>query len=291
MVFRKSGRRKRKLSMARFTLGLSLLVAAAVLLLGWQAWAFLRSEFPDVQKLRTHYPVVDYRGRGRPFDVRLIRGQPAGWTPVAEVSRVALGAVIVSEDWAFFQHKGYDANQIKEAILEDLEEGRFARGASTITQQVVKNVFLEQDRTLWRKLKELLLAVRLERAVGKRKILEAYLNVAEWGEGIFGIREAARYYFQKGPSQLTAKEGAFLAMLLPSPKRYSESFRRRELSNYAAKTVRSILGKMTQAHYLTEEELGVVVRQPLPFESAGIRAEGGQADGLESSSPESEPET
>ena len=117
------------------------------------------------------------------------------------------------------------------------------------------------------------------------------MNVAEWGEGIFGIREAARYYFQKGPSQLTAKEGAFLAMLLPSPKRYSESFRRRELSNYAAKTVRSILGKMTQAHYLTEEELGVVVRQPLPFESAGIRAEGGQADGLESSSPESEPET
>jgi monofunctional glycosyltransferase len=246
---------------------LSILSVIASVAFVWAGYAFFTSEFPDVTVLKTQYPLVRYIGKKEPPVVVLQKSRPASWVSLSEVSRVAVGAIIVSEDWAFYQHQGYDANQIKEAIKEDIEEGKFARGASTITQQVVKNVFLERDKNLWRKVKELYLAVRLEQTVGKRKILETYLNVAEWGEGIFGINAASRHYFSKHPSQLTAKEGAFLAMLLPSPKRYSQSFRRKELTSYAKSTIRSILGKMAQARYLTEEEKEVEASAPLPFEA------------------------
>ena len=126
---------------------------------------------------------------------------------------------------------------------------------------------MDKDKNLWRKLKELVLAVQLEEVVGKRKILETYLNVAEWGEGIYGIKAAARHYFDKEPSELNAREGAFLAMLLPSPKRYSQSFRAKKLTDYARETVDSILTKMTQAHYITEEQRASEATAPLTFEN------------------------
>jgi monofunctional biosynthetic peptidoglycan transglycosylase len=230
----------------------------------------MRAELPDVAVLKYRYPTVRYRGKIEPPTVTLAKARPPGWTSLGEVSKVAVGAILVSEDWAFYQHKGYDAHQIKEAIKEDWEEGRFARGASTITQQVARNVFLEKDKNLWRKAKELWLAIRLEDVVGKRKILETYLNVAEWGEGLFGIRAAARHYFDKLPSQLTAHEGAFLAMLLPSPKRYSQSFRAKRLTSYARETIDSILVKMIQAHYLTEEQCAVAMAESFSFEAQPV---------------------
>lgn len=254
---------------SKFVLALSVLTFAAAAVVVWGSYEFVHSEFPDVTVLKTRYPVVHYEGKKIPPTVTVSRLRPSSWASLGEVSKVAVGAIVVSEDWAFYQHKGYDANQIKEAIKEDWEEGRFARGASTITQQVVRNVFLDKDKNLWRKVKELVLAVRIEREVGKRRILETYLNIAEWGEGIFGIRAAARHYFGKDPSQLTAREGAFLAMLLPSPKRYSQSFRAKKLTEYARETVESILGKMTQAHYLTEEQRVAEAGTLLSFERSG----------------------
>lgn len=220
----------------------------------------------DVRQLKTQFPVVIYQGKKSPPSVKLQGERPSHWVTLEQISKVAARAIIVSEDWAFYQHKGYDPNQIREAIKEDIEEGKFSRGASTITQQVVKNVFLSREKTLMRKLKEVYLAVEMEKVVGKKKILEVYLNIAEWGEGIFGIRSAARHYFSKDPSELTAKEGAFLAMLLPSPIRYSQSFRAKKLTRYASKTVRSILGKMVQAGYLTSEERMEELETPLSFE-------------------------
>ena len=245
--------------LSAFTVGM----AAIMLYVGYQ---FMQSEFPDVSVLRSSYPVVEYHPGAELPQIRIQHVRPAGWVGADEVSNVALGAIIVSEDWAFYQHKGYDANQIKEAIETDFMRGGFARGASTITQQVVRNVFLDKDKNLWRKVKELILSVRLERAVGKTRILETYLNIAEWGDGIFGIGAASRLYFNKSPSQLTAKEGAFLAMLLPSPKKYSQSFRKRELTDYARQTVDSILDKMTRAQYITEQERDRQLALPLPFE-------------------------
>ncbi len=252
-------------------LGLSLLSIVATAAAVWGSYRFVASEFPDVALLKTQYPVVLYRKPARgeeaePPTIKLSRMRPSHWVSSTEVSKSAVGAIIVSEDWAFYQHKGYDANQIKKAIEEDIEERRFARGASTITQQVVRNVFLDKDKNLWRKLKELLLAIQLEEVVSKRKILDVYLNIAEWGEGIFGIGAASQHYFGKHPSELTAREGAFLAMLLPSPKRYSQSFRAKKLTTYARDTMESILDKMTQAHYLTPEEKIQEVARPLSWE-------------------------
>jgi monofunctional glycosyltransferase len=258
---------RRVFSFSGFVFVLS--VVTVVGAIGLTAWGYrlVRGEFPDVSILKKSYPQIVYQGKDQPFRTLMQGRRPPGWVSIQEVSRVAVGAIVVSEDWAFFQHSGYDANQIQEAIKEDWNAGRFVRGASTITQQVVRNVFLSQEKNLWRKIKELILSVQLEEAVGKHRILETYLNIAEWGEGVFGIRAASQKYFGKEPSQLTAKEGAFLAMLLPSPKRYSQSFRRRQLTAYARETVQSILHKMTQAHYLSEEERDEALVSPLPFES------------------------
>ncbi len=230
----------------------------------------LRREFPDVARIKTQYPVVSYRGPGVPPLVTLQRTRPSSWIALNEVSRAAVGAVLVSEDWAFYQHRGYDPNQIKEALKKDLEEGGYARGASTITQQVVKNIFLGPDKTIWRKLKELYLAVSLEEALKKNRILELYLNIAEWGPGVFGIGGASQLYFKKAPLELTAKEGAFLAMLLPSPIRYGQSYRAKKLTDYAASTIEAILSKMVQANYLTEEEQAREVARRLSFEETSL---------------------
>lgn len=257
----------KRLAWVHFTLGTALVACLAGVGVMVYIWRFYQQEFPNVASLKQRFPAVVYHGPKRPETVTLSSDPPAGWVRLAEVSSAAMGAVIVSEDWAFYQHKGYDASQIKEAVLDDLEGGRL-RGASTITQQVVKNVFLSKEKTLWRKLKELLLAVRLEKAVTKSRILEIYLNIAEWGDGIYGIRAAAQYYFGKTPAQLTPKEGAFLAMLLPSPKRYSQSFKSRQLTDYARKSMGSILEKMTQARYITEEQRLLESYEPLSFESA-----------------------
>jgi monofunctional biosynthetic peptidoglycan transglycosylase len=228
--------------------------------------------------LKTRFPVVHYvkpvtTGRGQmapaahaqDFYVTIEKTRPPHWAPLAGISKKAMEAIIVSEDWAFYQHKGYDPEQIRAAVRERIDEGRM-RGASTITQQVARNVFLTQDQNLFRKVAELVLAVRLEDQIGKRKILEVYLNIAEWGEGIFGIDEAARHYFGKSPKDLNAKEGAFLAMLLPSPKRYSQSFREKKLTDYANDTVEAILDKMVQAHWLTPAEKVAEWSLPLSFE-------------------------
>lgn len=250
-------------SWVALTAFLSVVLSSVALLGGYQVF---RAEFPDVSELNRRFPAVIYHGRGKPFEVTLRNQRPAGWTPLSQISRVAIGAVIVSEDWSFYSHKGYDAAAIREAIVEDLEKGSFVRGASTLTQQVAKNVFLEQDKTLWRKVREFWIALELEEKVGKRRILESYFNIAEWGEGIFGIRAAARHYFGKSPKELSAREGAFLAMLLPSPKKYSVSHRQGGLTRYARRTVSSILFKMSKARYISQSEYEEALNHRMAFE-------------------------
>ena len=263
---RKSGSKKKARILSQLLFILSIFTVGMTGLMLWVGYQFMAAEFPDVSVLKSNYPVVEYSNRTDSMQIRIQRARPVSWVSVSEISKVAVGAVIVSEDWAFYQHKGYDPNQIKEAIETDFLKGGFARGASTITQQVVRNVFLDKDKNLWRKVKELLLSVRLERAVGKNRILETYLNIAEWGNGIYGINAASKLYFGKSPINLSAKEGAFLAMLLPSPKKYSQSFRNRELTDYARETVDNILDKMTRAEFITEEERDREITNPLPFE-------------------------
>jgi monofunctional biosynthetic peptidoglycan transglycosylase len=250
--------------MFRFLSGLFLVIIAGSAALGLWVW----SSLPDVAVLAKEYPIVIYRGPDEPPLVELKKDRPPGWVSLGSISRPGQGAIVVSEDWAFFQHEGYDPNQIQEAFKKDWERGKFSHGASTITQQVVRNVFLTKEKSIIRKLKELYLARKLNDTVSKRRVLEVYLNIAEWGEGIFGIGPAARLYFSKTPDQLTAREGAFLAMLLPSPTRYGQSFRKHELTPYSRKIVNSVLEKMVQAQYLPPEELNAQRSTPFSFEDA-----------------------
>jgi monofunctional glycosyltransferase len=241
-------------------------ILVAVLLAVGVGVLFVYSGWSKVRQLKSKYPVIEYLDSKTPVTVHLVNERPKNWVPLDNISKVAVGAILVSEDWAFYQHKGYDPKQIQDALNESVQKHRMVRGASTITQQVIKNVFLSSEKSLKRKLKELLWAVFLEKAVGKKRILEIYFNIAEWGEGVYGIKRAAGHYFEKSPGSLNAKEGAFLAMLLPSPKKYSVSFRRKELTPYAQKTVDRILAKMAQAHFISIEEAQSYAYSALTFE-------------------------
>jgi monofunctional biosynthetic peptidoglycan transglycosylase len=133
------------------------------------------------------------------------------WLPYSRISSHLKRAVVVTEDAAFFDHDGVDLAEIKASIERNWEEGRFTRGASTITQQLAKNLYLSPSRNPVRKLRELFITRRLEASLGKRRILEIYLNVIEWGDGIFGCEAAARTYFGKSAADLTREEVALMA--------------------------------------------------------------------------------
>jgi monofunctional biosynthetic peptidoglycan transglycosylase len=132
-----------------------------------------------------------------------------------------LKAVLIGEDDKFYQHEGFDFDAMEQAMEKNVKAGRFKAGASTISQQLTKNLFLSPEKSLTRKFKEAILTWRLERALTKRRILELYVNVAEWGDGIFGIEAAARHYFHKPASQLSTMEAARLAAVLPNPIRFN----------------------------------------------------------------------
>jgi monofunctional biosynthetic peptidoglycan transglycosylase len=133
------------------------------------------------------------------------------------VPQHVIDAVIVAEDGTFFEHGGIDWFEVQESIEKNLEEGRAARGASTITQQLAKNLYLSTSKDPVRKIKEVIITLLLERTLNKRRILEIYLNIIEWGRGIFGIEAAARSFFGKSAAGLTLEEGARLAAVIPSP--------------------------------------------------------------------------
>ena len=222
----------------------------------------------DVSILKNEFPVVHYDRVTKKGVISFSQRRPKDWVGLDQVSEIARATILLSEDSAFYQHNGFDWNQIELAFRKNWEKQKFARGGSTISQQVVKNVFLSSHKSLWRKIQEAILTVRLEREVRKRRILEVYLNIAEFGEGLYGISAAAQFYFKKTPAQLNAKEGAFLAMLLPSPKRYSVSFRKKELSKYADSVIQDLFSKLVATARLTEEESRVQLAPPLLFETA-----------------------
>ncbi len=169
----------------------------------------------------------------------------ASYTPLDKISTVMQQAVLVSEDSSFFSHNGFDWFEIKNSFNRNMQEKTFARGGSTITQQLAKNVFLNKDKTLMRKLREALLTYQIEKNFTKKEILEKYLNVVEFGPGIYGVRAAAQYYFKKSPSDLHLLEASFLAFLLPNPKEYSASFNKKVLTKFARQRVLQIVFRLS----------------------------------------------
>ena len=191
----------------------------AVLGFGYVAYTYLT--LPDVRPLATNNPTStafmrlreeEARDEGRKFAIR------QQWISYRQVSPYLRRAVIVTEDAAFFDHDGIDMTEIKASLERNWEEGRFTRGASTITQQLAKNLYLSPSRNPVRKLRELFITRRLEASLTKRRILEIYLNVIEWGDGIFGCEAAARAYFGKGASELSREEAALMAGAIINPR-------------------------------------------------------------------------
>ncbi len=153
-----------------------------------------------------------------PMEVESGPGSP-DWVPIDAISPFMETAVLVCEDGHFEQHHGFDYEAIQNSIRDDLIKGRFVRGASTITMQLARNLYLGKEKTLARKLQEAVLTLLLEQELSKRELMELYLNVIEYGPGIYGIGPAARYYFAKRASDLSLGQALYIASILPNPER------------------------------------------------------------------------
>lgn len=157
------------------------------------------------------------------YSLEICPGSPE-YTKYSQLPEHLVYALVVSEDASFFGHSGFDWREIYESFKKNISKGRFARGGSTITQQLAKNVFLSAEKSLIRKLREVFVARSIERKLSKPKILELYFNVVEFGPKIYGIKKASRFYFNTLPEYLTPVQSAFLISLLPSPIKYSKEY-------------------------------------------------------------------
>ncbi len=195
---------------------------AVLVLFSYVAYIYLT--LPDVRPLARQNPTTtafmqlrldEARAGGRKLSIR------HQWVPYSRISPLLKRAVIVTEDAAFFDHDGIDLQEIRASLEKNWEEGQFLRGASTITQQLAKNLYLSPSRNPMRKVTELLITRRLEAALTKQRIFEIYLNMIEWGDGIFGCEAAARAYFGKACANLDIQEAALMAGAIINPREHS----------------------------------------------------------------------
>jgi len=205
--------------------------------------------WPDVGALSEHNPrttafIDGYRAKanaqGELSDALWV------WVPYDSISPHLKRAVLVAEDIGFFSHNGFETSEIKQAIHDALSGERSLRGASTITQQLAKNLWLSPSRSLLRKLKEAALTYQLEHKLSKRRILELYLNVVEFGPGVYGAEAASSYYFGKPAAALSPKEAALLAAGLPRPSRWNPASDNRWYRQYTS----TIQERMKRAEFL-----------------------------------------
>jgi monofunctional biosynthetic peptidoglycan transglycosylase len=234
--------------------------------------------FPAISRLKTENPkttsfiqyrLAQWKARGRKH------GLTQRWVPLSRISPNLINAVIIAEDDKFWTHKGFDWQAIKEAYERNRKLKEVHWGGSTITQQLAKNLFLSPSRSLLRKAREAIYTWRLERALPKKRILELYLNVVEWGDGIFGAEAAASFYFQAHASSLSPGEAARLASILPAPRWYNPTSIRS--SSYLDERSQAILEIMEKRGLFAPEEQEpalppaqepeIIKREPSPEES------------------------
>jgi monofunctional glycosyltransferase len=222
-----------------------------LLVLHWLVCVVISPQMPEtVRQLRTRDPARTALMIHRVHEGK-IRFEDIQYKPVAleQISPVLREAVILSEDAGFYGHGGFDLQAMEEAAWVNLGHMKVVRGGSTITQQLCKNLFLGNERTIGRKLRELVLAAYLERMLGKRRILELYLNVIEWGPGVFGAEAAAEYHFQKTAMDLAPEEAALLTAAIPFPLKAHP----RNPSPYHQARTNQVLG-LLEAHGVIPEE-------------------------------------
>jgi monofunctional glycosyltransferase len=199
----------------------SVRVVAGVAAAGFACLIYAYLTLPDVRPLATSNPATTAFIELRAREARAAGRKPRRmqrWVGYRHVSPDLKRAVLVAEDDAFFQHEGVDFEQLQESLELDWARGRFARGGSTITQQLAKNLYLSPSRNPLRKLRELVIARRLEAELTKARILELYLNVIEWGDGVYGVEAAAETYFHQPAATLGPEQSALLAGAIINPR-------------------------------------------------------------------------
>ncbi|HEY4196676.1 MAG TPA: biosynthetic peptidoglycan transglycosylase, partial [Mucilaginibacter sp.] len=179
----------------------------------------------DLGKLNKPFVYTPYE-KGKPMPSRIIGSQNPDFTPLEDISTNVRNAVMTSEDPSFYTNHGFVEESIRRSIATDIKDKKFKRGGSTISMQLIKNAFLSREKTLARKVEEILIVWMIENnnVMSKNRMLEVYFNIVEWGRNIYGISEASHYYFGKSPSELTLGEGIYLASILPHPKTGLYSF-------------------------------------------------------------------
>jgi monofunctional biosynthetic peptidoglycan transglycosylase len=189
---------------------------------------------PDISKLNTENPkktaLMQYREKewkdtGKKYRIN------QEWVSLSRISPYLIKAVLIAEDDKFWKHEGFDYEAIQKALEKDVKAKKFKLGGSTISQQLAKNLYLSPSKNPLRKIAEAVITWRMETVLSKKRILELYLNVIEWGEEVFGVEAASRYYFKKPSSQLTPEEAARLASVLPNPRRYNAAGNQRYVVN------------------------------------------------------------
>ncbi len=239
---------------------------------------FLRKPF--------RYTPRDDEGPHRSFEVG-----PANphFVAIASLPPYVPRAVVASEDGGFFGHHGFDFDEIKDSIARDISSGEAVRGGSTITQQLVKNLFLSRTKTLARKIREALVTLQVEATLPKWRILELYLNTIEWGPDVYGLGEAANRYFGVAPAQLAPKEAAFLATIIPSPKRYYQLYYLRgALTPHWEERVDRVLSLLHENGVLDDAAFEQAEAAPLVFRRGGARGEAERSARVPPAPPERE---
>jgi penicillin-binding protein 1A len=194
-----------------------------------------------------------------------VREGAADFVPLSQVPPLFLRALLISEDAGFYGHPGIDVAEIPLAWATNLERGTSARGASTITQQLVKNLFLSKDKSYGRKLEEAALSLLVDAAVPKTRILEIYVNVIEWGPGIYGLVPAARHYFGKAPSELTTREMVFLVCIIPGPVRYHQAHEAGHVGPGMDQIMANLLAKLRSVDALDDDQYFDALTEELRF--------------------------
>jgi monofunctional biosynthetic peptidoglycan transglycosylase len=239
--------------------GSGALALSALIIIAWIVLAL--AGLPDVSFLKQYRPpsaaeVLDKDGS---FLTHYYDRKFRIWAPLSGLPDIVIHAVVIAEDDTFFEHHGVNYRATWDAMVHDVQKHRFARGGSTITQQMIKNVLLSREKTISRKVREYVLARKAEEILTKRQILEIYLNEVEWGDNIYGIEAASRFYLDKHAAELTPAEASLLAGMLPSPRHYNPY----KHGDNARERQERVLFNLQQAKLITPEEYAAALSAPL----------------------------
>lgn len=239
--------------MIKFLLFIFLLAASAASYIFWQ--------IPSEETIKGCFKTSMYGIDLCPTDKSYVK--------LKSISSKLQRAIILTEDSAFYTHKGFDEEGLTRCYEKLKETHKITCGGSTITQQLAKNLFLYKDKTFVRKGLEALITIKLEKTLTKKEILERYLNVVQFGKDIYGVKQAAQFYFKKHPSELDVVESAFLAMVLPNPEKYSKSYYRKDLTKFARKRISGIVKDMHRYKMLTDDDYFMALGKLEYFLTAG----------------------